>query len=270
MSRREKSLRGYALLEDVNGIAFRARKNRRPLAFFTITVVCVLTLVVRFYSLPTYRSAALPPNHASIRARCASLPRKPSPPGWFPDRTSSDRFVPGTRAVLVRNATIWTGRVNGLETIKGDVVLDKGLVKAVGVVPKTLLKSLEQESFDVIDAKGAWLTPGYVMLAPVLPTRTCTNKVPGRLIDLHTHLGVDSSPELAGATDYNSEKGLILPHLRALDGLNTHDDAYEGTVAGGVTTALVLPGSGNGIGRTRVTSLHVAKSSLILLYFLRP
>ena len=62
-------------------------------------------------------------------------------------------------------------------------------------------------------------------------------------------MGVDSSPELAGATDYNSEKGLILPHLRALDGLNTHDDAYEGTVAGGVTTALVLPGSGNGIGR---------------------
>lgn len=73
---------------------------------------------------------------------------------------------------------------------------------------------------------------------------------------MHTHLGVDSSPELNGATDYNSEKGLILPHLRALDGLNTHDDAYKGTAAGGVTTALVLPGSGNGIGEfTRRHSL---------------
>jgi imidazolonepropionase-like amidohydrolase len=65
---------------------------------------------------------------------------------------------------------------------------------------------------------------------------------------MHTHLGVDSSPELNGAEDYNSEKGLILPHLRALDGLNTHDDAYKGTASGGITTALVLPGSGNGIG----------------------
>ena len=33
-----------------------------------------------------------------------------------------------------------------------------------------------------------------------------------------------------------------------MDALNTHNDAYKLSVAGGVTTALVLPGSANAIG----------------------
>jgi hypothetical protein len=36
--------------------------------------------------------------------------------------------------------------------------------------------------------------------------------------------------------------------LRSIDGLNTHDQAFELTVSGGVTTAQVLPGSANNIG----------------------
>jgi hypothetical protein len=44
------------------------------------------------------------------------------------------------------------------------------------------------------------------------------------IIDVHSHLGVQSSPALAGASDGNSLKGPILPWLRSLDGLNTHDD----------------------------------------------
>ena len=74
-----------------------------------------------------------------------------------------------------------------------------------------------------------------------------------RIVDLHSHLGVDSSPELNGAEDYNSGHGITQPWLRALDGLNTHDDAYHLSIAGGVTTALVLPGSGNGIGNSPVS-----------------
>jgi hypothetical protein len=69
-----------------------------------------------------------------------------------------------------------------------------------------------------------------------------------RIIDLHSHLGVDSSPRLSGARDTNSHKGLVLPWLRSLDGLNTHDDAYMLSVSGGVTTANVLPGSADAIG----------------------
>lgn len=79
----------------------------------------------------------------------------------------------------------------------------------------------------VIDAKNAWVTPG--------------------IVDIHSHLGDAPSPELEGAVDDNSEKGPIQPWLRSLDGLNTHD-TYALSIAGGVTTALVLPGSLNAIG----------------------
>lgn len=67
-------------------------------------------------------------------------------------------------------------------------------------------------------------------------------------MDIHSHLGVDSSPELDGSDDGNSFKGITQPWLRSIDGLNTHDAAYELSRSGGVTTALVLPGSSNNIG----------------------
>lgn len=51
-----------------------------------------------------------------------------------------------------------------------------------------------------------------------------------------------------GADDTNSYKAPILPWLRSLDGLNTHDDGYELARSGGVTTAQILPGSANDIG----------------------
>lgn len=66
---------------------------------------------------------------------------------------------------------------------------------------------------------------------------------------MHSHLGVDSSPALEGASDTNSIKGLVLPWLRSLDGLNTHDDAYRLSVSGGVTTSVILPGSADAIGK---------------------
>ena len=42
--------------------------------------------------------------------------------------------------------------------------------------------------------------------------------------------------------------GSIQPWLRSLDGLNTHDESYRLALAGGLTTALVIPGSANAIG----------------------
>lgn len=87
------------------------------------------------------------------------------------------------------------------------------------------------------------------------------------IIDVHSHLAVVGSPELQGNSDGNSLHGPILPWLRSLDGLNTHDDGtgpltfclpdahfahvklgFAHSVAGGLTTALILPGSANAIG----------------------
>ena len=67
-------------------------------------------------------------------------------------------------------------------------------------------------------------------------------------MDLHSHVGLLSAPFTRGTFDVNSPNGPILPWLRSIDGFNTHDEAFALAVAGGVTSAQVLPGSGNAIG----------------------
>ena len=67
-----------------------------------------------------------------------------------------------------------------------------------------------------------------------------------------------------GAADGNSRQAPILPWLRSIDGLNTHDASYELAIAGGVTTAQILPGSANNIGNTVFHSY-----SWVLLYFMK-
>lgn len=67
-------------------------------------------------------------------------------------------------------------------------------------------------------------------------------------MDMHSHLGDASLPSLDGAEDDNSNKGPIVPWMRSLDGLNTHDDSFHLSISGGVTTSLILPGSANAIG----------------------
>ncbi|TFK91320.1 composite domain of metallo-dependent hydrolase [Polyporus arcularius HHB13444] len=166
------------------------------------------------------------PLHAEdILDKCRLLEVPPGPPPDFYARERSDRFVTGTRPTLVKNATIWTGERNGLEgVVRGDILLDGGLIRKLGsfdLDPKG-------DDFFHIDAQGKWVTPG--------------------IVDLHSHLGVYSMPALDGTFDGNSWKGPILPWLRALDALNTHDDAFRLSASGGVTTSLVLPGSANAIG----------------------
>ncbi|CAK5272083.1 unnamed protein product [Mycena citricolor] len=169
------------------------------------------------------RAVAVPMNAQSVLAHCAALKLTPGPPDDFRSRTVSDRFQEGTKATLIRNATIWTGAHDGHEIVHGDILLDSGLIKQVGAVDLSAYKDVS-----VLDVAGAWVTPG--------------------IVDLHNHLGVFSAPSLLGTSDTNSFKGPVLPWLRSLDGLNTHDDAYRLSIAGGVTSADVLPGSANAIG----------------------
>jgi imidazolonepropionase-like amidohydrolase len=65
---------------------------------------------------------------------------------------------------------------------------------------------------------------------------------------MHSHYGVDPAPGLKGTDDTNSLKAPILPWLRSLDGINTHDLAFNLSIAGGITTSLILPGSAGNIG----------------------
>ena len=187
----------------------------------------------------------VPFDAAEIIGKCNALGALPAPPRNFHNRSHSDRFVDGTPPTLLRNATIWTGRVSGNEIVKGDIFIDKGLIKAIGFIKDTTLAEYK-ENLLVIDAEGAWITPGYVVPHTIM--FSSPDKTSASIVDLHSHLGVDSSPELKGSDDTNSFKGLVQPWLRSLDGLNTHDDAYQLSISGGVTSANVLPGSADAIG----------------------
>jgi hypothetical protein len=129
----------------------------RPL----FTIVFFLCLQTAFVF--RYRTSSTPtiPIHASkTLQKCRHLHTKPRPSPDFDLRKQSDRFVPGTRATLIRNATIWTGGANGLEISNGDLLLDCGLIKAVGRVDG---RELEAYGMDlvVMDVGGAWVTPGF-------------------------------------------------------------------------------------------------------------
>jgi len=99
-----------------------------------------------------------------VLARCQSLNLKPCPPANFQSRTTSDRFQEGTRATLITNAKAWTGNEDGTHVMDcADILLDQGLVKWIGNCGKSEFVSGEYGSeLLILDAKGAWLTPGYV------------------------------------------------------------------------------------------------------------
>ncbi|KAF7348544.1 Carbohydrate esterase family 9 protein [Mycena venus] len=219
--------------------------HRVPAPQVSLLLLVGLSFASVYLLWPSNRHAeSLPINAEVVIAQCKALHLTPGPPEDFYSRTQSDRFVGGTRPTLIQNATIWTGREDGKEIIRDDILIDKGIIKQVGSVNLRPYANVE-----VLDAEGAWVSPG--------------------LVDAHSHLGVYSSPALNGAADGNSYKGPVLPWLRSLDGLNMQDDSYRLAIAGGVTTANVLPGSANAIGgqafvvKLRPTAGH-SSSAMVL------
>jgi len=80
----------------------------------------------------------------------------------------------------------------------------------------------------VISAEGKYITPG--------------------LIDGHTHLGLEEEIYGEEGDDVNETTDPITPQLRASTGINPFDLAFTDALRGGVTRALVVPGSANIIG----------------------
>lgn len=145
--------------------AFSRPRPRKQLLF---AVLCVLAATLTAFTWNHYfkstgsirnsfaRAQRVPLNAQQILNRCAKLKAIPGPPSSFVEREVSDRFEPGTKATLIRNATIWTGGRNGTEIISGDLLLDGGIIKGVGKIPNARLP----DDLIEINAMGAWLTPG--------------------------------------------------------------------------------------------------------------
>ncbi|EGO27865.1 hypothetical protein SERLADRAFT_360423 [Serpula lacrymans var. lacrymans S7.9] len=216
-----------ALLDSGTGHC-KSLSTGRIIAFLSLFVVSALFTTGLHFETSNFQARIqhVPINAQQILRKCAALKVRPGPPEGFQHRAVSDRYDFGTPSTLITNARIWTGEHNGTEILFGDLLLDNGIIKAVGYVPEDLLSTTT--NLTIVDAQGAWVTPG--------------------LVDLHSHVGMLSAPLLAGVIDVNSPKGPILPWLRSIDGFNTHDESIRLAMAGGITTAQVLPGSSNAIG----------------------
>ncbi|KAK3806525.1 MAG: hypothetical protein J3R72DRAFT_108273 [Linnemannia gamsii] len=140
----------------------------------------------------------------------------------YPDpetRSQNQRFVNGTRPTLFKNGYIFDGEN---EAFKGDLLIDRGLIVKIGgkiEAPKDAV---------IVDLKGHIVTPG--------------------IVDMHSHFGVDSWPALDATSDTNEMTQPLTPFIRSIDGFNPSDPAREWILSGGVTTSLILPGSGNVMG----------------------
>lgn len=80
----------------------------------------------------------------------------------------------------------------------------------------------------IVDGAGCWLLPG--------------------LVDAHSHLGLyEDSLGVEGA-DGNEDTDPATPHLRVIDGVNPMERAFAESLAAGVTTVVISPGSANPVG----------------------
>jgi imidazolonepropionase-like amidohydrolase len=123
-------------------------------------------------------------------------------------------------AVVFTNAVIYTGTKD--EPIKkGTLIVNKGKIQAVtdgGELPA---------GAKVTDLNGAVIIPG--------------------LVDTHSHIGLFGKPG-GGGSDGGEGSGPVQPGVRALDAINPQDAGIRMATAGGITTANIMPGSGNVIG----------------------
>ena len=122
--------------------------------------------------------------------------------------------------VLVKNGMIHD-MVNK-EPYKADILIEDGIIKAIGT-------DLTSDG-EVYDAEGFDVYPGF--------------------IDAHAHLGLDGYGIGFEGADYNEMNDVCTPQLRAIDSFNPLDTTVKMAAQAGVTTVATGQGSSNAIGGT--------------------
>jgi imidazolonepropionase-like amidohydrolase len=136
--------------------------------------------------------------------------------GTYNDAWESSYEPLPARPTVIQDATVMTAAGETIE--EGDVRLRNRTIDSVGTdlpVP---------DEARVVDGTGKYVTPG--------------------LIDSHSHLGVSATPEVGPHYD-NNETGMATPGLWMEHGVWPQGPGFARALAGGTTTALLLPGSGD-------------------------
>ncbi len=133
----------------------------------------------------------------------------------------------GPRPGLGRDVALVGGRVvpvGGDPIGRGTVLVLDGRVAALGPVEHVPVP----DRLPVHDTTGLWVLPG--------------------LVEAHAHVGIYEDGVGPAGMDHNDLADPDTARLRALDAVNPADIAFADALAGGVTTVVVKPGSGNVIG----------------------
>jgi len=107
---------------------------------------------------------------------------------------------------------------------QGVLVIKGGKIVAVGEAGKVQIPA----GAKVQDATGKVIMPG--------------------IVDSHSHIGIMGNPTVSDSQDGNEGSGPIQPGLRALDAIDPADPNIRMATSGGITTANIMPGSGNVMG----------------------
>jgi imidazolonepropionase-like amidohydrolase len=124
--------------------------------------------------------------------------------------------------VVYRGARILTAAGAPIE--RGVLVVDKGKIVAVGAADDVKVPARAT----VRDVRGKTIVPG--------------------LVDTHSHIGIYARPAVPAHRDGNEMTGPVQSGVRAIDAIFPDDPGIRMALAGGVTTANIMPGSGNVIG----------------------
>ncbi|WP_129842588.1 amidohydrolase [Streptomyces sp. RFCAC02] len=106
----------------------------------------------------------------------------------------------------------------------GTVLVQNGRITAVGPDAEVTVP----EGVRTVDAAGRWVLPGFV--------------------EAHGHIGIHEEGEGWAGNDTNEMTDPNAARMRALDAINPADTGFADALAGGVTSAVIKPGSGNPIG----------------------
>ena len=180
-------------------------------------------------------------------ATAAAAPRDNTPPASAAAKSSrfaQDPYPSTYRAiaappVLITNATVLTG--TGARLDGADVLLQGGRIVAVGPGLQAPADATR------VDGSGKWVTPG--------------------IIDVHSHLGVYSSPGVAAHSDGNEATAPVTANVWAEHSVWPQDPGFAKAMAGGITAMQVLPGSANLVGGRGVTLKNVPATTYQAMKF---